>query len=361
MDALFRRHGIYSHVGQLYEPVDRKSLLYYKESQDGQVIEEGITEAGAMSSFIAAGTSYANLGVNMIPFYTFYSMFGFQRVGDLIWAAADSRAKGFLLGATAGRTTLAGEGLQHQDGHSHIHAATVPNVQAWDPAYAYELAVIIKDGLRRMYRDNEVWIYYLTLYNENYPMPSMPKGVEEGILKGLYRFAKAPGKAARNRPQILGSGPLLNEALRAQAMLQERYDVASDVWSVPSYKQLRREALEVDRWNRLHPGSKTRRSYVEECFAGEEGPFIAVSDYMRLVPDQVARWIPGSYSILGTDGFGRSDTRDALRRHFEVNAEHVAYAVLVALWSEGRLDARVLKRAQKELHIDPDKPDPLLA
>jgi pyruvate dehydrogenase E1 component len=361
MDALFRRHGIYSHVGQLYEPVDRNSLLYYKESQDGQVIEEGITEAGAMSSFVAAGTSYANHGVNMIPFYTFYSMFGFQRVGDLIWAAADSRAKGFLLGATAGRTTLAGEGLQHQDGHSHIHAATVPNVLAWDPAYAYELAVIIQDGLRRMYRDNEVWIYYLTLYNENYVMPSMPQGAKEGILKGMYRFAKAPGKASKQRPQILGSGPILNEALRAQQILQERYDVASDVWSVPSYKELRRDALEVERWNRLHVGSKPRRSYVEECFAGQQGPFVAVSDYMRLVPDQVARWIPGSYSVLGTDGFGRSDTRADLRRHFEVNAEHVVYAVLHALWAEERIDSAVLKRARKELQIDPDKPDPLLA
>jgi len=361
MDALFRQSGIYSSVGQLYEPVDKESLLYYREAKDGQILEEGITEAGSISSFIAAGTAYSHLGINMIPFYTFYSMFGFQRIGDLIWAAADSRAKGFLLGGTAGRTTLAGEGLQHQDGHSHLLATTIPNLVAYDPAYAYEIAVIVQDGLRRMVREQEVLIYYLTLYNETYPMPAMPDGCEEGILHGLYRLSSERGQPALGRPQLFGSGPILREALRAQQILAERFEIGSDVWSVTSYKELRREALAVERWNLLHPGPQPRRSYLEEVLDGVEGPFVAASDYMRLVCEQIARWVPGRMTVLGTDGFGRSDTRAALRRHFEIDAEHIAYAALHALWRERRLEPQSLSAALQQLDIDPDHIDPILA
>jgi pyruvate dehydrogenase E1 component len=357
MDALFRRFGIYSPVGQRYEPVDQESLLSYREARDGQVLEEGITEAGSMASFIAAGTAYAQHGIETVPFYTFYSMFGFQRIGDLIWAAADSRAKGFLLGATAGRTTLAGEGLQHQDGHSHLLATTVPNLLAYDPAYAYEVAVIVRDGLVRMFERQEALLYYVTLYNEVYPMPAMPEGAEEGIVKGMYRVdaASEPGRGV----QLLGSGPLLREALRARAILAERYDVAADVWSVTSYKELRRDALAVERANLRHPGAPPQRSYLERALDGIDGPFVAVSDYMRLVPEQIARFLPGPLTALGTDGFGRSDTRQALRRHFEVDAEHVAFAALHALARADRFEAQRLGRAADELGIDPDQPDPV--
>jgi pyruvate dehydrogenase E1 component len=362
MDALFRRHGIYAHTGQLYEPVDQESLLSYREAKDGQILEEGITEAGSMASFIAAGTAYAQHGLEIVPFYTFYSMFGFQRVGDLIWAAADSRAKGFLLGGTAGRTTLAGEGLQHQDGHSHLVAATVPNLLAYDPAYAYEVAVIVREGLARMFERQEVVLYYLTLYNEVYPMPAMPEGAQEGILKGMYRLEPLNGRRASNgrgRIQLLGSGPLLREALRARQLLADRFEVAADVWSVTSYKELRRDALAVERWNLRHPGARPQRSYLDEVLDGIEGPFVAVSDYMKLVPEQIARFLPGPLTVLGTDGFGRSDTREALRRHFEVDAEHVAYAALDALARADRFEPQRLRGAAKELGIDPDQPDPV--
>jgi pyruvate dehydrogenase E1 component len=358
MDALFRRFGIYSHLGQLYEPVDQQSLLAYREAKDGQILEEGITEAGAMSSFIAAGTAYAQHGLEIVPFYTFYSMFGFQRIGDLIWAAADSRAKGFLLGATAGRTTLAGEGLQHQDGHSQLVAGTVPNLVAYDPAYAYEVAVIVRDGLARMFERQEALLYYLTLYNEVYPMPAMPEGVEEGIVKGMYRLTTRSRKR-RGGVQLLGSGPLVREALRARQILAERYDVAAEVWSVTSYNVLRRDALAVERWNLRHPGRTPRHSYLDATLEGVAGPFVAVSDYLRLVPEQIARFLPGPLTALGTDGFGRSDTRAALRRHFEIDAEHVAYAALHALAAGGHFDRKRLARAAADLGIDPDQPDPV--
>jgi pyruvate dehydrogenase E1 component len=358
MDALFSRYGIYSQAGQLYEPVDQASLLHYREAKDGQILEEGITEAGAMSSFIAAGTAYAQHALEMVPFYTFYSMFGFQRTGDLIWAAADARAKGFLLGCTAGRTTLAGEGLQHQDGHSHIAAAAVPNLLAYDPAYAYEVAVIVGEGLRRMFVEREVLLYYLTLYNEVYAMPSLPEGAREGILRGMYRL-KRGGPDGRARLQLLGSGPLVREALRAQELLAGRHEVAADVWSVTSYKELRRDALAVERWNMRHPSGPARRSYLESVLEGTTGPFVAVSDYIRLVPEQIARFLPGPLTILGTDGFGRSDARAELRRHFEVDAEHIAYAALHALARAGRFGHNQLERAARSLDIDPDKTDPV--
>lgn len=358
MDVLFRQCGIYSHVGQAYEPVDRHTLLYYREAKDGQLVEEGITEAGAMGSFIAAGTAYATHGVPMIPFFSFYSMFGFQRIGDLIWAAADSRARGFLMGGIAGRTTLAGEGLQHQDGHSHVLAASVPNLLAYDPAFAYELAVIIQDGFRRMYHEQEAIFYYITMYNEKYLQPAMPAGAETGILRGMYRLNVPEGKGkSKVRPQLLGSGPILREVLRAQQLLAEEFDVASDVWSVTSYKELRREALTTERWNRLHPDQKPRRSYVQECLDTDAGPVIAASDYMCLVPEHIARWLP-SMSVLGTDGFGRSDTRQALRRHFEVNAEHITFAVLSRLCEGKNITSARLRDAMKKLAIDPDKLDP---
>jgi pyruvate dehydrogenase E1 component len=357
MDALFRQIGIYAPKGQLYEPVDRETLLYYNEVKDGQILEEGITEAGAMSSFIAAGTAYANLGVSMIPFYFYYSMFGFQRIGDLIWAAADNKAKGFLLGATAGRTTLNGEGLQHQDGHSHILASTVPTVLTYDPAFAYEIAVIVQDGLKRMYADGEEYFYYLTLYNESYEMPEMPAGVEPGILKGLYKL-KAADKGKKQKAHIFGSGPLLREALRAQEILAEQFDVAADVWSATSYKLLRGDALATQRWNMLHPTAAKKQSYLETTLQGEEGVFVAVSDYMKMVPDQIAPWVPGGLTTLGTDGFGRSDTRKSLRRFFEVDAESTVVATLFALQQQGKLAGATVEAAIKKLGIDPEKPFP---
>ena len=361
MDTLFRQVGIYSPKGQLYEPVDRETLLFYQEARDGQLLEEGISEAGAMSSFIAAGTAQANYGTPMIPFYTFYSMFGFQRIGDLMWAAADSKAKGFLLGATAGRTTLNGEGLQHADGHSQLLASTVPTLLTYDPGFAYELAVIVQDGLRRMYKRREEIFYYLTLYNENHEMPAMPPGVEEGILRGLYRFRSAGGGKKQLRAHLLGSGPLLFEALRAQDILASRYGVAADVWSATSYNLLRRDAQQVRRWNLMHPGEKPRKSYVESLLEPEEGVFVAVSDYMKIVPDQIAPWVPGGLVTLGTDGFGRSDTRSRLRRYFEVDAESVAIATLHALCRQGRIRKSVVERAMRELHYNPAKPHPDMA
>jgi len=360
MDALFREIGIYSSKGQLYEPVDVKSLLYYHEAKDGQILEEGITEAGSMSSFIAAGTSYATHGKHMVPFYIYYSMFGPQRIGDLVWLAGDIKAKGFLLGATSGRTTLNGEGLQHQDGHSLILASTVPNLLTYDPAFAYEVAVIIADGMKRMFADGEDVFYYLTLYNENYSMPPKPEGVEEGILKGLYRFKAGPEKK-KHKAHILASGPIINQALRAQQVLAERYDVSADVWSATNYKALRNEATVCKRWNMLHPTKTPRRSYLETLLAKETGPFIAVSDNMRIVADQIAPWVPGGLMTLGTDGFGRSDTRARLRRFFEVDAEFTVVATLYALAEKGEVETAVVEKAIKDLGVDPEKVFPHLA
>ena len=359
MDVLFRQCGIYSHVGQVYEPVDKETLLYYREAKDGQLLEEGISEAGAMASFLAAGTAYANHGINLIPFFSYYSMFGFQRIGDLIWAAADSRCRGFLMGGIAGRTTLAGEGLQHQDGHSHLLAATVPNLVAYDPAYAYELAVIIQDGLRRMFQEQEAIFYYVTMYNETYPQPSMPDGVVDGILKGMYLLQGTSGKRSGTRVTLLGSGPILREVLRAQKILADQFAVHADVWSVTSYKELRREALAAERWNLLHPEQAPRVSYVEQCLKNASVPIVAATDYMRLVPEQIARWVPGQMVVLGTDGFGRSDARAELRRHFEVDAEHIAFATLSTLFRRGQLEATQLRRAVKELQIDAEAADPV--
>lgn len=358
LEALFRQYGIYSPVGQLYDPVDKSSLLYYFEAMNGQILEEGITEAGAMASFIAAGTAYATHGVPTIPFYIFYSMFGFQRVGDLIWAASDMRARGFLLGATAGRTTLEGEGLQHQDGHSHLLASAFPTVAAYDPAFMFELAVILQDGLARMYQHHEERFYYLTLYNEPYPMPTMPPGVEEGIREGLYRFRPALERA-KHRAHLLASGPLVHEALRAQELLLQRYGVAADVWSVTSYKTLRMNTLEAERWNRLHPLAPPRMSYLQKTASELDGPCVAVSDYVRLVSEQIAPWIPGGLLALGTDGFGRSDTRKALRRFFEIDAEHLAVATLYELHRrDGTVSARQVQEAAQDLglHIDDQAP-----
>ena len=360
MESLFRQHGIYSSVGQLYEPVDAGTLLFYKETKNGQILEEGITEAGAMCSFTAAGTAYSNHGLPMIPFFIYYSMFGFQRIGDLIWAHGDQRGRGFLLGATAGRTTLNGEGLQHEDGHSHLLAATVPNLVTYDPAYAYELAAILQDGLRRMVAENEDVFYYVTLYNENYRQPAMPEGAREGILAGLYRLKASDLAPDRPRVQLLGSGPLLNEALRAQTILAERFGVAADVWSATSYKELRREALARERWNRLHPDAEPRVPYVTRALAGAPGPVIAVSDFLKLVPDQIARWVPQGMVTLGTDGYGRSESRERLRRFFEIDAEQVALAALAELARRGEVERALAARAVTELGLDPEAGDPLL-
>jgi len=360
LDALFREVGIYSSKGQLYDPVDSKSLLYYNEKKDGQILEEGITEAGAMASFVGAGTSYATHGRHMVPFYVYYSMFGFQRIGDLMWLAGDMRARGFLLGATSGRTTLNGEGLQHQDGHSLILSSTIPTLLSYDPAFTYELAVIVADGLRRMYVENEDVLYYLTLYNENYEMPAMREGVGEGILKGLYKFKPGPEKKGP-KAQLFGSGTILREALRAQEILAERFDVSADVWSVTSYKRLRNDALQTKRWNMLHPGEPARKSHLETLLAEEKGVFVAVSDNMKMVPDQVSPWVPGGLTTLGTDGFGRSDTRERLRRFFEVDAESVVVATLHALAEKGQMERQVVVKALKELGLDPEKEHPQIA
>jgi pyruvate dehydrogenase E1 component len=359
MDALFRQVGIYSHVGQIYEPVDMDTLLYYKESADGQILEEGITEAGSMSSFIAAGTAYATHGVNTIPFFIFYSMFGFQRIGDLIWAAADSMTRGFLLGGTSGRTTLAGEGLQHQDGNSHLLAYPVPNVVAYDPAFAYELAVIIEDGLRRMYVQQEKIFYYLTVMNEQYEMPPMPDGSRDGILKGLYRFKTSERVKAKHRAQLLGSGAILPEVLKAAALL-ERFDVAADVWSVTSYSELYRDGHACERWNMLHPNEKPRVPYVTACLSDAPGVLVAASDYVKALPDSIDRWLPRRLRSLGTDGFGRSESRKALRTFFEVNAHFIVLATLSELARDGAIDRSVVRQAIKDFEIDPEKPNPAI-
>jgi len=363
MESLFRQVGIYSSIGQLYEPVDVAQLLYYKEAKDGQILEEGITEAGSISSWVAAGTAYATHGVNTIPFYIYYSMFGFQRVGDFIWAAADARCRGFLLGGTAGRTTLAGEGLQHQDGQSHTMALTVPTCRAYDPAYAYELAVIIEDGIRRMYVDNEQCFYYLSVMNEQYEMPEMPAGSRDGIIKGLYKFkgaSAALGAGVKAKAQLIGSGAILNEVVKAAALL-EKYGVAADVWSATSFNQLYRDAHSVERWNLMHPGEKPRVPYVTECLAGTEGVVVAASDYIRSQPDMLSRWIGRPLTTLGTDGFGRSEDRASLRHHFEVDAKHIAAATLSTLLREKQIDLKVVKQAFADLQINSEKTDPAIA
>ncbi|HLY08630.1 MAG TPA: pyruvate dehydrogenase (acetyl-transferring), homodimeric type [Planctomycetota bacterium] len=365
LETMFSAVGIYSSVDQRYEPVDaafKATKQNYREAKDGQVLEEGINEAGSMASFTAAGTAYANHGINMIPFYIYYSMFGYQRVGDLIWAAADSRAKGFLLGATAGRTTLNGEGLQHEDGHSPLLFSVVPSCRVYDPAFAYEVAVIIHDGLKRMYQDQESCFYYLTLYNETYVQPEMPAGVEDGIVKGLYLYKAADAKADKTRRvQLVGSGVLLKDVVRAQQLLGEKFGVSADVWSAPSYVQLRRDGIECDRWNLMHPDQEEKIPYVVSQLGATEGPIVAVSDYMRVVPEMIAKWFPGRYLALGTDGFGRSDSRPALRRHFEVDANHTSWAALVQLARSGKFPKKDLAKAQKELGIDPNKVDPSFA
>jgi len=359
LDGLFKEIGIYSSKGQLYEPVDSESLLYYHEAKDGQILEEGITESGSMSSFISAGTSYANLGVPMIPFYIYYSMFGPQRVGDLFWLAGDIRAKGFLLGATSGRTTLNGEGLQHQDGHSLLHAGTIPTCLPYDPAFGYELAVIVVDGMRRMFVENEDIFYYIALYNDNHFMPAMPEGCTEGILKGLYKLKAGP-EGKKIKAHIFGSGPIINSALRAQEILAERYGVCADVWSATSYKLLRNDAIRCQQWNMLHPTEPQKKSYVENLLAKEQGTFVAVSDNVRTVPDQITQWVPGGLFTLGTDGFGRSDTRERLRRFFEVDAESTVIGTLFALAEKGQIGREAVAQAIKDLGVDPEKVQPQL-
>jgi len=360
MEALFRQVGIYSSVGQLYEPVDMDTLLYYKESKDGQILEEGITEAGSMSSFIAAGCAYSNHGINTIPFFIYYSMFGFQRIGDLIWAAGDMRCRGFLVGGTAGRTTLAGEGLQHQDGHTHVIAMTVPNLLAYDPSFAYEIGVIIQDGIKRMYVDQESIFYYLTVGNEPLPMPEMPAGdhVREGILKGLYRFKSSAKKDAKLKAQLFGSGSIMFEVLKAQEILEQKYNVAADVWSVTSYKELYRNGNDCERWNMLHPGETPRVPYISQCLKDAPGVLVAASDYMKVMPESISQWMPRKLVALGTDGFGRSEGRTALRDFFEVDTKHIVLATLGALAKDGQLDVSVVQQAVKDLGINPEKLNP---
>ncbi len=370
MPPLYNQFGIYSHVGQLYEPVDAGSMTMYRESRTGQLLQEGITEAGGMSSFIAAGTAYSTFGINTIPFFIYYSMFGFQRIGDLIWAAADSRARGFLMGATAGRTTLNGEGLQHEDGHSHLAALTVPTCRAYDPAFAYELAVIIEEGINRMFVKGEDVFYYLTVYNESLEMPAMPEGARDGILRGLYPFRtvvpalrdgtgeRVPPRSVGTTVQLLGSGVILNEVLRAQKLLAEKYGIGSTVYSATSYQELRRDCLECERFNRLHPDQKPRTSHVQQVLGNTQGPIIASSDYMRAVPEQIASYVDGRLLALGTDGFGRSETRPALRRFFEIDAENIVVASLYALAQRGEIDRGIVAKAIKEHGINPDMPAP---
>ena len=361
MEGMFKEIGIYAHAGQLYEPIDSAEIAYYKEASNGQILEEGITEAGSMSSFNAAGTAYSAHGINMIPFYIYYSMFGFQRVGDSIWAAADMRAKGFLIGGTAGRTTLNGEGLQHQDGHSHLNAMAFPTVRAYDPAWAYETAVLVLDGMRRLYQEDETGIYYITVHNEDYEMPAMPEGVEDGIIQGIYKFASKEVPGAKARVQLFGSGAILRYALDAQKILAEKYQVASDVWSVTSYTQLRRDAQTCERWNMLHPDQTPRKSYIETVLDGVKGPIISASDNVRAVAEQLLPYINSDYYVLGCDGLGRSETRQALRRHFEVDAASITIAALYRLSKQGVLPGSDVAKAIQDLGFDPEKQNPLFA
>ncbi|HKC16235.1 MAG TPA: pyruvate dehydrogenase (acetyl-transferring), homodimeric type, partial [Steroidobacteraceae bacterium] len=356
MEGLFRQIGIYSSMGQLYTPQDADQLMSYREDKQGQMLEEGINEAGSVCSWIAAATSYANLGVPMVPFYIYYSMFGFQRVGDFIWAAGDMRARGFLLGGTAGRTTLAGEGLQHQDGHSHLLATTVPNCRAYDPTYAYELAVIIQDGLKRMYVDGEGIFYYISVMNENYAQPPLPPGAEAGIVRGGYRLRT--GGKGKVRSALLGSGTILREVIAAAGILEAKFKIPADVYSITSFSELRREALECERWNLLHPADPRRVPYVQTLLESQESPIVAATDYMRTVPDQIRQWLPGAYVTLGTDGFGRSDARAPLRRHFEVDRNFIALAALKSLADADQIDRRTVIDAVQQLGIDVAKPNP---
>jgi pyruvate dehydrogenase E1 component len=356
MEGMFRQLGIFSQVGQLYKPQDADQLMFYREDKSGQMLQEGINEAGAMSSWIAAATSYSTSNVPMIPFYIYYSMFGLQRVGDLAWAAGDMRCRGFLLGGTAGRTTLNGEGLQHEDGHSHLLAATIPNCVAYDPTFAYEVAVIIQDGLRRMFKNQEDVYYYITLMNENYSHPAMPDGAEEGIRRGMYLFRE--GSKQKPRVQLLGCGTILREVVAGADLLENDFGVAADIWSCPSFNELRREGLESERWNLLHPASKPRKSYVEECLARRDGPVVAATDYMRAFPEQIRPYVPKRYVCLGTDGFGRSDYRVALRKFFEVNRHYVTLAALKALADEGLLSTSKVEAAIAKYGINAEKPAP---
>ncbi|HNH51029.1 MAG TPA: pyruvate dehydrogenase (acetyl-transferring), homodimeric type [Nitrosomonas sp.] len=361
MEGMFRQLGIWSSVGQLYTPQDADQLMYYKEDKHGQILQEGINEAGALSSWIAAATAYSTHGVQMIPFFIFYSMFGFQRVGDLIWAAGDLRCRGFLIGGTAGRTTLNGEGLQHEDGHSHLTASTIPNCVSYDPTFAYELAVIVQDGLRRMYQEQEDIFYYITVMNENYAHPDLPKGAEQDILKGMYLLQDRSHQHKEKKIplQLLGSGTILREVMAAAEILQNDYGVAADVWSVTSFNQLRREALSVSRWNMLHPTKNAKTSHIENCLKNRSGPVVAATDYMKLYADQIRAFIPGRYSVLGTDGFGRSDTREKLRHFFEVDRYYITVAALKVLSEEGKIPAKLVSQAIKTLGIDPEKPEPI--
>lgn len=358
MEGMFRQMGIYSSIGQRYEPVDKDQVMYYKEAESGQILEEGINEAGAISSFIAAGTAYSTLGINMIPFYIYYSMFGFQRVGDLCWLAGDIQAKGFLIGGTAGRTTLNGEGLQHQDGHNLVHASTIPNCRSYDPTFAYEMAVIIHDGLKCMYEKQENVFYYITAMNENYEMPAMPKGVEKDIVKGMYLF-KEGGKRHKLHAQLLGSGTILREVIAAAELLEQDYKVSCDIWSVTSFNELRREGSDVERYNRLHPEHKPRQSFVTHCMHDRKGPAVAATDYIRIYAEQIRPYINRPYTVLGTDGFGRSDTRENLREFFEVNRYYIAAATLKALADSGEIEVATVSKAIKKFGINTDKPNPL--
>jgi pyruvate dehydrogenase E1 component len=354
---MFRQYAIYSSVGQLYTPEDADQIMYYREDKTGQILEEGISEAGALSSWIAAGTAYSNHNVQMIPFYIFYSMFGYQRVGDLMWAAGDMQARGFLLGGTAGRTTLAGEGLQHQDGHSHLAMSAIPNCIAYDPAFAYEVAVIVQDGLRRMYQEGENVFYYVTVMNENYAQPAMPEGVREGVVKGMYLLRDAGNQAVA---QLLGSGTILREALSAADKLKTDFGIEANVWSVTSFSELRRDGLDKARWNRLHPGQPHRISYIEECLGKTKGPIVAASDYMQLVADQIRPFLADKpYITLGTDGFGRSDRRRELRHFFEVDSQNIAYAAIKALVDQGAIPLETVQKAMDLYGIDPEKPNPV--
>lgn len=351
--------GIYNPKGQQYTPEDREQMSYYKESENGQVLQEGINEAGAMADWIAAATAYSNHGVPMIPFYIYYSMFGFQRIGDLAWAAGDSRARGFMLGGTAGRTTLNGEGLQHEDGHSHILAGTIPNCISYDPTFSYEVAVIVQHGLQRMFVDQEDVFFYLTLMNENYQHPDMPMGAEEGIIKGLYRFRKT-ANPAKKHVNLMGSGTILVQAIKAADMLQEDFGVTSDIWSATSFNELARDCQDVARHNRLNPFAEQKTSYAGQVLANITGPTIAATDYMKNYAEQIRACVPGRYTVLGTDGFGRSDSRVNLRRFFEVDANHIAAAAMVDLWREGAVSDKDLEAALKKYDIDGGKPNPRL-
>jgi pyruvate dehydrogenase E1 component len=364
MEGMFRQIGIYAPEGQLYTPMDAGDIMPYREDVKGQLLQEGINEAGAMSSWIAASTSYSNHGVTMMPFYIYYSMFGFQRVGDLAWAAGDIQARGFLIGGTAGRTTLNGEGLQHQDGHSQLFAQFIPNCVSYDPTFHYEVAVIVHEGMRRMFQEQENVFYYLTTMNENYTHPAMPEGAEEGILKGLYRLSE--GKASKGRKkaprvQLLGSGTILNEAIAAAELLKEDFGVVADVWSATSFNELTRNGQDVERWNRLHPEAEPRVSHVKQCLADTEGPVIAASDYMKAFAEQIRPYVPRAYHVLGTDGFGRSDSREALRRHFEVDRHHIVVTALKALADEGAVPVGQVTKAIRQYGIDADKPNPVRA